>query len=250
MNSIAELHSVPPDDRQQPFRNTVLVADGDQVFRTRLCRLLESLGYNVVAEASNAVEVTKLLRSTGPELVVMDLPLARSVGLRTERLGGLLRRPPKVVLLTDDAAHDGLAEALDAGARGFITKDLDAALLDPLLDHVLSGGCAIAPELFGLLMDRPTGSGTRFARVHPRLSLLNDNERLILQLLGCGFENARIAEELHLSRASVKTYVSRLLGKLHLENRTQAALVANETGLASRPPSPHDPNKRRRLMTQ
>ncbi|MER5561276.1 response regulator transcription factor [Streptomyces sp. NPDC002506] len=232
MNSTAELHSAPTGERQRPVRSTVLVADGDQIFRTRLCRLLEDLGYDVVAEASNALEMTKLLRGTEPELLIMELPLARSVGFRADRLGGLLRRPPKVVLLTGGAGHQGLEEALDAGARGFVTKALDGPLLDSVLGHVLSDGCAIAPELFGGLMDRPTGSHTRFTRAHPRVSLLNDSERHVLQLLGCGFENARIAEELHLSRASVKTYVSRLLGKLHLENRTQAALVANETGLA------------------
>ncbi|MFD9635967.1 response regulator transcription factor [Streptomyces violascens] len=212
----------------------MLVADGDQVFRARLCPLLESLGYDVVAEAASALEVTKLLRSTEPELVVMELPLARSLGFRTEHRGGLLRRLPMVVLLNGDAGHEGLEEALDAGVRGFITKDLDAALLDSVLSHVLSDGCAIAPELLGGVMDKFTGSRARFTRAHPRVGLLNDSERHVLQLLGCGFENARIAEELHLSRASVKTYVSRLLGKLHLENRTQAALLANETGLVRR----------------
>ncbi|WP_329449247.1 response regulator transcription factor (plasmid) [Streptomyces sp. NBC_01426] len=221
---------------QQENRRTVLIADPEPVFRAELRRVLEEeLGrYDVVAEAGIPAEVTRLLRSTEPELVLMDLALARSLGLRVDRLGGLLPRPPKVVLLTGGGGHEGLDEALDAGARGFVTRDLDAGLLGAVLCHVLADGCAIAPEVFGGLMDRPSGCQAQFARSHHRVRLLNDSERQVLRLLGHGFENAQIAEELHLSRASVKTYVSRLLGKLHLDNRTQAALVANETGLAGR----------------
>ncbi|MEV6954675.1 response regulator transcription factor [Streptomyces sp. NPDC051183] len=232
MNLTAELHGTVTDVRQDACRSAVLIADGEAIFRTGLRRVLESLGrYEVVAEASTAQEVARLLRSTEPELVVMDLALARQVGLNSDRLGGLLPRPPKVVLLTGDGGHEGLEEALDAGARGFVTRQLDAGLLDAVLGHVLANGCAIAPEVFGGLMDRPAASRAQFARSHHRIGLLNDSERHVLELLGHGFENARIAEELHLSRASVKTYVSRLLSKLHLDNRTQAALIANETGL-------------------
>ncbi|MFE3584150.1 response regulator transcription factor [Streptomyces vinaceus] len=229
---MAELHDAVADVKQG--RSAVLIADGEAVFRTGLRRVLESLGrYEVVGEASTAQEVARLLRSIEPQLVVMDLALARQVGLEAHRLGGLLPRPPKVVLLTGDGGHEGLEEALDAGARGFVTKNLDAGLLDAVLRHVLVNGCAIAPELFGGLMDRPATSRAQFARSHHRIGLLSDSERHVLELLGHGFENAQIAEELHLSRASVKTYVSRLLSKLHLDNRTQAALVANEIGLTS-----------------
>lgn len=208
-------------------------------FRTELRGVLEDLGrYEVVAEASTAADVARQLRSTEPELIVMDLSLARDLGLRAEQLGGLLPRPPKVVMLSEGGGHSGLDEALDAGVRGFVTKHLDAGLLDAVLGHVLADGCAIAPEVFGGLMDRPAGSGAQFSRAHHRIGLLNESERDVLQLLGYGFENERIARELHLSRASVKTYVSRLLAKLHLDNRTQAALVANETGLTGRLPGP------------
>ncbi|MFE3553411.1 response regulator transcription factor [Streptomyces sp. NPDC059193] len=236
MNLTAEFSGAPVDAVQQENRRTVLIADADPMFCSGLRRALEEeLGrYEVVAEAGTPAEVTRLLRGTEPELVVMDLALARNLGLRADRLGGLLPRPPKVVLLTDGGCRDGLDEALDAGARGFVTRDLDAGLLGAVLCHVLADGCAIAPEVFGGLMNRTAGCQAQFARAHHRIRLLNDSERHVLQLLGHGFENAQIAEELHLSRASVKTYVSRLLSKLHLENRTQAALVANETGLAGR----------------
>ncbi|MGW8953904.1 response regulator transcription factor [Streptomyces sp. NPDC055709] len=232
MNSTAELHDAPAGEVRATARTTVLIADGEAAFRAGLRRLLEGLDcYDVVAEASNACEATRLLRSTEPDLLLMDLGLARAPWIRADRLGGLLPHPPKVVLLTSDPGHEGLDEALDAGVRGFVTKELDAGLLEAVLRHVLTDGCVIAPEVFSRLTDKPAGSSVRFGHAHHRISLLNESERHVLRLLGHGYENARIAEELHLSRASVKTYVSRLLTKLHLENRTQAALVANETGL-------------------
>ncbi|MFJ6054570.1 LuxR C-terminal-related transcriptional regulator [Streptomyces sp. NPDC092307] len=212
-------------------RRTVLLADDDLRSRSKLRAILEGSGrYAVVDEACTAAEVTKKLGRFEPELVLMRMSLARELGLRSERLGGGLPRPPRVVLLVG-GGQEPLGEALDAGVRGFVSTDLDAALLDAVLDHVLADGCALGPAVLGALMARPPAAGAHFARARDRVALLTTSERHVLALLGYGFENARIAEELHLSQASVKTYVSRLLGKLHLENRTQAALVANETGL-------------------
>ncbi|MFE9221450.1 LuxR C-terminal-related transcriptional regulator [Streptomyces lavendulae] len=221
---------------QDGSRSSVMVADGDMEFRARLASALRGLGrYEVVAEVATAAEWRRLLRGAEPELVVMDLSLARTVGLRAECLGALLPRPPKIVLLAGEgdraSLEEELEEAMDAGVRGFVGKDLDPALLDSVLGHVLVEGCAIDAGLLAGLNRRSGGSPVQFARAHQRISLLNESERQVLELLGRGFGNARIAEELRLSRASVKTYVSRLLSKLHLQNRTQAALVANEAGL-------------------
>lgn len=213
---------------------SVLVADHEVIFRTGLRNVLTGqCGFRVVAETDSVQDVSRLIRSAAPDILLMEMELARSVGLRADRLGGLMERPPRLVLFGEQPGADGLAEALQAGARGFVTRTLDAELLEAVLRHVLAGGCALGEEVFlGLMGTDAHQSVPRFAAHHRRITLLNESERQVLQLLGRGLENAQIAEELHLSRASVKTYVSRLLSKLHLENRTQAALVANETGLA------------------
>ncbi|MGW5115903.1 response regulator transcription factor [Streptomyces noursei] len=212
---------------------SVLLADREVIFRTGLRNVLsQRCGFDVIAEADSGPDVTRMIRSCAPQILLLEMGLARSVGLSADRLGQMLERPPKLVLFGEEPDAEGLAEALQAGACGFVTRTLDARLLDAVLRHVLAGGCAIGDEVFdGLLISGRRKASPRFAHHHRRIALLNESERQVLQLLGHGLENSQIAEELHLSRASVKTYVSRLLNKLHLENRTQAALVANETGL-------------------
>ncbi|MER5932099.1 response regulator transcription factor [Streptomyces sp. NPDC002054] len=215
-------------------RASVLVADREMIFRTGLRTLLTGqCGFDVVGEAESETDVDRLIRSASPDILLMEMDLARSVGLSPDRLGVLMDRPPRLVLFGERPGPDGMAEALEAGAQGFVTRTLDAELLEAVLRHVLVGGYAIGDDvLLGLVGKDGPRPVPRFAAHHGRIRLLNPSERQVLQLLGRGWENARIAAELHLSRASVKTYVSRLLHKLHLENRTQAALVANETGLA------------------
>ncbi|MFI9650015.1 LuxR C-terminal-related transcriptional regulator [Streptomyces sp. NPDC052040] len=246
MNHMAELDRTAAGHTGGTARRTVLVAAGETVFRTNLCAVLNALGrYEVVAQASTAWEATRRLQAVEPHIAVIDLSLARMIGLRADRLGGSLRRPPKVVLLTDEIRHEVLDEALEAGALGFATKNLDAALLDALLSHVLSDGCAIAPEFVDGFMTGPRSTSERFSHVHPRVSLLNQSERDVLRLLGYGLANTEIAAELHLSLASVKTYVSRLLNKLQLSNRTQAALVAHEMYVTERLVDPRWPTRHR-----
>ncbi|MFE3938688.1 response regulator transcription factor, partial [Streptomyces goshikiensis] len=212
-------------------RTTVLLASESESCRNGLRSALEELSrYEVVDEVSTAAAAARKLGRDGHELVLMDTPLAREVGLCSKRLGGRLPCPPKIVLLVG-GRYELLGEALDAGIRGFITPDPGAALLDAVLTHVLAGGCALFPEAIGDFAGTRREPRPRFPHARQRITTLTASERQVLVLLGHGLENARIAEAMHLSHTSVKTYVSRLLGKLHLDNRTQAALVANEAGL-------------------
>ncbi|MFC5722265.1 LuxR C-terminal-related transcriptional regulator [Streptomyces gamaensis] len=228
-----------PDPLNTPARKapaTVLLADGDPGFRTGLRTVLEGLGrYTVVGEAAGDTEAGRLLRETRPGLVVMELALARRAELR----GLPADRRPKVVLVAEEGCREGLADALDAGACGFVTRTLDAALLDAVLGHVLADGCAFAaPRLVGALTRQPPRPQPQFTVAHRRAALLGPTEREVLRLLGHGLDNARIAHELRLSHSSVKATVSRLLARLGLKHRTQAALVANETGLTDEPSGP------------
>lgn len=213
---------------------SVLIADRDALFRTGLSRVLSGrCGFDVVAETGSGAQADRLIRSCSPRILVVETQLARSMGLYAGRLAERPGHGPGLVLIGDEPVSDGLEEALAAGARGFVPRTLDARLLEAVLRHVLAGGCALGGEAFGALTGgRGRTSSPRFEGHHRRIALLSERELEVLGLLGRGLENVRIAEQLRLSQASVKTYVSRLLSKLHLENRTQAALVANETGLA------------------
>lgn len=208
----------------------VLVAEGEAIFRTGLAGIVGTLdGFNVVAQAACGATAARALRGKMPRLALVDLEIARAVA----DLGGLTKET-KVVVLAQNPGLGTLEEALALGALGCVGKTLDGALLEAVMRHVMVGGVAVASALAnGLMGGEAAVSQPQFTAVHQRVGLLNDSERQVLQLLGHGMENAEIAKALHLSRASVKTYVSRLLGKLHLGNRTQAALLANETGLVS-----------------
>ncbi|MGP3691528.1 LuxR C-terminal-related transcriptional regulator [Streptomyces sp. IBSNAI002] len=233
MTSTASAYGIDQRKSDASPRTTVLIADGEAVFRTGLRNVLGCLpDFEVVAEAGNRQETARLMRSSGARVMLIDIRLAQSLGLQPDR--GRRDSPdfPKIVLMTGDPVTDGLDEALLSSASALVTKSMGPDLLRAVLRHVLAGGCAVAPETFGeLLNDGMRRSQPQFSRSHHRVALLNESERHVLRLLGQGLENAQIAEELRLSRASVKTYVSRLLNKLHLDNRTQAALLANETGL-------------------
>ncbi|MGP3691562.1 response regulator transcription factor [Streptomyces sp. IBSNAI002] len=204
---------------------TVLIAARDAAFRAGLGRLLsDRCGFEVVAEAGSGPEAARLTGPCSPRILLVERELAKAMG----PLHG-----PGLVLIADEPGPDGLADALAAGARGFVPRSPDPRLLEAVLRHVLAGGCALAGEAFGELTGAPGRPyAPRFAGHHRRIPLLSARERDVLGLLGRGLDNVGIAGELRLSLASVKTHVSRLLAKLHLENRTQAALVANEAGLA------------------
>ncbi|WP_274918011.1 response regulator transcription factor [Streptomyces sp. WZ-12] len=212
---------------------SVVVVEREAVFRAALRNVLSrECGFDVVAETGSGQEAGQLMRAHSPQIVLMELELARAAGLHAHRWGGTLPRPPKLVLFGTAPGAETLDAALEAGALGFVTRTLDTRLLEAVLRHVLTGGCAIGADVFdGLMGSEDQRPVPRFLDHHHKVALLNESERRVLRLLGHGLDNSRIAAELHLSRTSVKTYVSRILGKLHLENRTQAALVANETGL-------------------
>ncbi|MFK0292932.1 response regulator transcription factor [Streptomyces sp. NPDC090442] len=216
-----------------PCAASVVVVERAAIFRAELRNVLSrQCGFDVVAETGSSQEAGPLIRAHCPQIVLMELELVRSAELHAHRLGGSLARPPKLVLFGKEPGVEALDAALGAGALGFVTRTLDNRILAPVLRHVLTGGCAIGEDVFDGLMgsddQRPV---PRFLDHHHKVALLNESEHRVLRLLGLGLDNSQIAAELQLSRTSVKTYVSRLLGKLHLENRTQAALVANETGL-------------------
>ncbi|MEJ8632115.1 response regulator transcription factor [Streptomyces sp. MS2.AVA.5] len=232
MNQAADSPSTCPTEKRDLLaKHTVVIAIGEPNLSAELRGSLELLGrYEVAGQTSSAPEATSLLQQTRPDFLLIDLELVRTLGTSLEQLRDSPYRP-RVLLLADDAKPEELEAVLDAGVLGFLSRDMSAHFLDAALRHVLSGGCVIAPSVLKALKEGANTSGSPFAHAHDRIGLLNESEGRVLRLLGYGYDNARIASEFVLSLASVKTYVSRVLKKLRLDNRTQAALVANEMRL-------------------
>ncbi|MGW6413162.1 LuxR C-terminal-related transcriptional regulator [Streptomyces vinaceus] len=233
--AVDSLSAGGPGRREGVSKLTAVIAISDVTISASLSDLLDlTRRYEVVGEASSSSVVNHLLRRTRPDFLFVDLKQVPSLGPLLQRLGPP-EVHPKVLLVADDASPEELNAALDAGAMGFLSTVMEVDFLDAALRHIHRGGCVMADILLQSLKERVRASASRFEQSHDRVHLLNESEYLVLRLLGHGYNNTRIASELCLSSSTVKTYVSRVLKKLCLENRTQAALVAHELSLTAHP---------------
>jgi len=140
---------------------------------------------------------------------------------------------PRVLMLTTFDLDQYVYAALSAGASGFLLKDVTPAQLTAAVRLVRSGDALLAPQITRRLVERFARRDEGTATVHRDLATLTPREREVLRMLARGMSNAELAAELHLSEATVKTHVARILGKLQLRDRVQAVVVAYETGLVA-----------------
>lgn len=208
----------------------VMIVDDQPITRSGLRFLVDSIpGYEVVTEAEDGAEAVAKARDHDVDLVLMDLRMPRIDGAEAARQLARMPRPPRIIIVTTFGVDEQALDALDAGADAFLFKGISPEELSSALDVVMSGGRLISPEMLSFIMQKTSkGPVSHHVKRKELLLLLTDSERRVLSLLGAGLSNLEIAETLYLSVSSVKTYVSRLLQKLDLENRTQAAVLAYE----------------------
>ncbi|MER5561278.1 response regulator transcription factor [Streptomyces sp. NPDC002506] len=211
----------------------VLVVDDQAIARSGLVCLVDSMpGFTVAAVAENGPEAVTRAREHDVDLVLMDLRVPHVDGVETTRRLARLSRPPRVIVLTGSAVDDQALAALEAGTSGFLTKEVDPAGLRSAMEGVMNGVSPVAAEVLGLIV-RKASHGTARGRVHRAelLARLTEQERCVLTLVGAGLSNVQIAGRIYLSVSGVKAHVSRILRKLDLHNRTQAAVLASELHL-------------------
>ena len=212
----------------------VVVADDQALIRTGFRMILTEDGIEVVGEATNGAEAIDAVRRTRPDVVLMDIRMPEMDGLEATRriLTGGSSEPRVIMLTTFDLDHYVYA-ALSAGASGFLLKDVTPEHLVAAVRMVRSGDALLAPAITRRLVERFAGRSAETAKIHRDLSTLTPRELEVLRLLARGLSNAELAADLHLSEATVKTHVARILAKLGLRDRVQAVVVAYETGLVS-----------------
>jgi DNA-binding NarL/FixJ family response regulator len=211
----------------------VVVVDDQALVRTGFRMILAADDIDVVGEATNGAEAVAAVRRTRPDVVLMDIRMPEMDGLEATRriLTGATGALRVIILTTFDLDHYVYA-ALSAGASGFLLKDVTPEHLVAAVRLVRSGDALLAPAITRRLVER-------FARrsdttvTHRDLSTLTPRELDVLRMLARGLSNAELAAHLHLSEATVKTHVARILAKLGLRDRVQAVVVAYETGLVS-----------------
>jgi DNA-binding NarL/FixJ family response regulator len=217
----------------------VVVADDQQIVREGFAALLATQpDIEVVGEAADGQEALRLCRQQRPDLVLMDVRMPVMDGIETtRRLAADGDRAPRVLVLTTFDLDDYVFEALTAGASGFLLKDVTAATLFEAVRVVAAGEALLAPGVTRRLIGEFVRLRPRPPRAPDRLGHLTPRETDVLRLVAEGLSNAEIAARLVVSDETVKTHVSRVLMKLGVRDRTQAVVIAYESGLVVPRPS-------------
>ncbi|MEU9494215.1 response regulator transcription factor [Streptomyces sp. NPDC048215] len=211
----------------------VLVTDDEPLIRAGIRMILSSADdMEVVAEAANGREAVDIARSQRVDVALLDIQMPVMDGLTA--LAELRRSAPevRVLILTTFGERQNVLRALGAGSAGFLLKDSAPA---ELMRAAAAGEAYLSPGATRHVVDSLASGGTadRAERARRRLEKLTVRERDVLTLLGEGLSNADAGQRIHMSEATVKTYVSRILAKLECDNRVQAALLARDAGLGT-----------------
>jgi DNA-binding NarL/FixJ family response regulator len=213
----------------------VLVADDQALVRAGFCFLVDaSSDLEVVGEAADGREAVTVARATHPDVVMMDIRMPHLDGIEATRqiLDDPAAGETRVLILTTFSLDDYVYGALRAGASGFLLKDAPPEDLLEAIRVIAAGNALLAPSVTRTLIEEFAHRVAPNAMNEKVLDVLTPREREVLLAVARGRSNAEIAEDLHMSAATAKTHVSRLLAKLGARDRAQLVVIAYETGLA------------------
>ncbi|AFU02249.1 response regulator [Nocardia brasiliensis] len=219
-------------DREPPIR--VLIADDEALVRAGFRVLVESApDLSVLGEAGNGGEAVRLARQLRPDVVLMDIRMPIMDGLEAMRHLAADADGPRVLIVTTFDQDEHVFQALRSGASGFLLKDSPPEQLLHAIRVVAAGDALLTPSITRRMI-------SAFARRPAALTALPDGpaaltgrEREVLEHVAAGRSNAEIAATLHLSVATVKTHVGRLLAKLSVRDRAQLVVLAYESGIVT-----------------
>jgi NarL family two-component system response regulator LiaR len=207
----------------------VLIVDDHAVVRRGIRALLsEAGGFEVVGEVDNGQAALQCAQETQPDVILMDLLMPGMDGIEATRQ--ITRRLPttRILVLTSFAADNQVFPAIKAGAAGYLLKDSSPAELVRAVRQVHRGEPSLHPTIARMLLREIAQPAER----RPAAEALTEREMAVLRLVAQGLSNQDIADRLVVSEPTVRGHVSRILAKLHLASRTQAALYAVREGLA------------------
>jgi len=203
----------------------VLLVDDHEMVREGLMAMLQpEPDIEVVGQTGYGMAVADLVESTRPDVVLLDARLPDISGVEVCRRLAISHPAVSVLILTTYTDPDLVQESIQAGARGYVVKDVERFSLKESIRAVFRGQAVLAPQVAGHVIERSRRqSGSR-------RSALSESQVAILRLISRGHSNREIAAEVHLSENTVKTHVQEIFRKLGVRNRVEAAILAGKSG--------------------
>jgi len=213
-----------------PYPIRVLVADDHAIVRRGICALLATEpDIDVVGEALDGHEALAKAQALQPDVILMDLVMPGMDGLEATQQITASQPGARVLVLTSFSGDDMIFPAIRAGALGYLLKDAGPEELVQAIKQVHQGESSLHPSVARKLLRELSPRTDR----DPQSDLLTDRELQVLRLIAQGQTNRQIAEELSIAEATTRSHVTRILSKLNVDSRTQAALYALREGIAS-----------------
>ena len=217
-----------------PAACRILLVDDDPLVRSGLRLLLTSdPGMDVVGEVADGDEVVGAVQRHAPDVVLMDLRMARMDGVEATRAVRALPRAPHVIVLTVWDVDHAVLRSLEAGAEGFLLKSSSPAEILAAVRAVMAGDAVLSPRSTRQVLDHYGADEDRRALEEARagMAALTDRERAVAVAVAEGLSNAEAAERLYVSAATVKAHLATIQTKLGVRNRVQVAVQAERAGL-------------------
>jgi DNA-binding NarL/FixJ family response regulator len=214
----------------------VVVVDDQALVRAGFRVLVDSApDLAVVGEAADGVEAVRVVRDTQPRVVLMDIRMPAMDGIEATRqiVAAQEGSQTRVLILTTFELDEYVYNALRAGASGFLLKDTPPEDLLSAIRVIAGGNALLAPSVTRTLIAEFASSASPRPKNTELLGSITAREREVLLLVARGRSNAEIADDLHMSAATAKTHVSRILSKLGARDRAQLVVIAYETGIAT-----------------
>jgi len=208
----------------------VMVVDDDAMVRRLLRTILRASDLEVVAEAADGDEVVATVQAHRPDVVLMDLRMARMDGVAATRALAAIPTAPGVIVMTSFDTEQVILDAVHAGAAGFLAKDAEPAEIVAAVRAVAAGDGALSPRAARTVMAQvhahPGAAGRRDAAA--RLAALTERELDVARLVAQGLSNPEIAQRLYLGEATVKTHLASASAKLGATGRVQLAVILTQ----------------------
>ena len=208
----------------------LMLADDHRMLREGLSRSMSEHGFDVVGEARDGVEAVNMAYSLTPDVVLMDVSMPEMDGVEACRQVRMAVPGTKVVMLTMHADQDVLANAIRAGACGYLVKDCSTEEIADAVRMASNGDTALSPQLAASMLDEVRKldmAPTREDRV------VTKREEEVLQLIADGCSTSEVAEQMYISQKTVKNHLASIYQKLDARDRTQAVLQAVRMGIVS-----------------